>query len=110
MKLPGLQQAEISHHKLKNYLLDKNHVIGSPKAAFFIAHGFSPRNPDKLRKALLLHGAHNQVTEVKDMEYGIRYIIDGYLLAPDGQSLRVVAVWQIDKGKNFPRLLTAYPA
>lgn len=110
MKLPGLQLAQVSHHKLKNYLLDNNQPAGGPKANFFIANGFSPSNPGKLKQALLLHAKQRPVAGVKDFAYGMKYIIEGELLTPNGQSPKVVTVWQINQGQNVPRLVTAYPA
>lgn len=105
-----MQKASISRHKLKDYLLDKDHPLGGPKAAFFIANGFSPKNPEKLAKALLLHAERGQVSATTDTGYGIKYIIEGDLLAPNGQALKVVAVWLLDQEEGAPRLVTAYPA
>jgi len=49
------------------------------------------------------------MTKIKETGFGPRYEIEGRLVAPDGRRPRVCSVWQIDKGENAPRLITAYP-
>jgi len=46
---------------------------------------------------------------VKETSYGIRYEISASLQTPTGESRLVRTVWQIDKGVNFPRLITLIP-
>ena len=41
--------------------------------------------------------------------YGPRYHVDGAIERPDGRNPWVRTVWQIDLGRNYPRLITRRP-
>ena len=46
---------------------------------------------------------------VRETPYGVRYEVKAALLSPSGRQLPVKTVWQIDKGTDFPRLITLVP-
>ena len=50
--------------------------------------------------------------DVKEHEsrFGTKYEIEGPLKTPDERNPRIWTVWQIDKDRLAPRLITAYPS
>ncbi|MBI5670662.1 MAG: hypothetical protein HZC41_21935 [Chloroflexi bacterium] len=107
MKLPNLERALIEENKIVGYLLHDENSGG--KATFFAAFGFRRAHWDRLRDALLAHAAAHEVTRRSETPHGIKYIIEGVILTPDGRSPLVRAVWIVNSGSEFPRLVTAYP-
>lgn len=110
MNLPNVQQAQIKKEKVIDYLLSTNNLEGQSKAKFFSRFGFRIEQWQILADALRDHGANHEVVETDETDYGTKYIIDGLLETPDGRNPYVRTVWQIDKGSDYPRLVTAYPA
>jgi len=108
-KLPNVASAEIPKPKLADYLLSVSHRRGKSKAAFFTAHGFRHDSWHALADSLRQHATNNLVSAAEETAFGVRYIIDGPLPAPTGRSLQVRSVWFIDKGRQIPRFVTAYP-
>jgi hypothetical protein len=109
MGLPGAERAEIDEAKIVRYLLSPTHRAGRSKAAFFRKHGFTPESWQALAEALRYHAAAGAVTMAEKTPYGMRYVIDGPLAAPDGASLKVRSVWFISENKSVPRFATAHP-
>ncbi|MGE3311227.1 MAG: DUF6883 domain-containing protein [Limisphaerales bacterium] len=109
MTLPGIEIAVIEERKVIGYLLAADHPEGASKAAFFEAHGFQQGDWKALAEALRDHGHRHQVAEIASSPYGTKYLVDGPLRSPDGRTPMVRAVWIVDAGTEFPRLVTAYP-
>ena len=109
MTLPNAELACVSLQKLTGYLLSENHLVGRAKAAFFYKVGFTRERAEDLRFALLDLARRGTVTEVIETLYGIKYIVDGELLSPTGESIQIRTVWIVEKGEVRPRLVTAYP-
>jgi hypothetical protein len=109
MKLPNLDNAYVPPEKIRDYLLNESHEQGGSKASFFLHFGFSVAEWESLVKASLLHAHNNEVVKVEATHFGTRYVIEGTLSSPDGRNPRVRVVWFISRGKNAPRLVTAYP-
>ena len=109
MKLPNAEHAIIAREKLANYLLNSGHRYGESKARFFISFGFQMEDWETMAAAFREHAAHHEVAKVKQTPFGPRYEIDGEVVAPDGRTPRIRAVWQVDDGEVAPRLITAYP-
>lgn len=107
-KLPNAHLAFVDPAKLAAYLLDPNHEDGGPKSRLLEAVGFDLKRPDELEAALLAHGAAHEVTEIAT-PYGMKYHVDGELISPNGRSIRVRTVWQIDTGTSAPRFVTLRP-
>jgi hypothetical protein len=59
--------------------------------------------------ALRAHAIENEISETAETRHGVRYVVDGPLLAPDGTVLNVRSAWFIDAGGDIPRFITAYP-
>lgn len=107
--LPRAEDAIVEDSKVSGYLLNFDHDDGKHKAAFFVAFGFSPDQGEQLAEALRSHAIRNDVTKAVASPYGVRYVVEGPMSAPDGREPGVRSVWIIDEGEELPRLVTAYP-
>lgn len=108
--LPNAQQGIVDERKVTSYLLSDSHPAGRAKAAFFRRHGFRASSWEALRDALLTHGRTAEVIAKIETEFGMKYIVEGALIAPDGRTPWLRAVWFVAAGGLVPRLVTAYPA
>lgn len=110
MKLPNREYAFIPPEKLIGYLLSETHLDGKSKAKFFQGLGFDEKNLELLAQALLSIARNNEVTEITTSIHGTKYVIEGLLFTKYGYSPEVRTVWIIDRGEEWPRFVTAYPA
>ena len=78
-------------------------------AAFFSAFGFSANDWPEMTAALLQHACDNAVCATEETEFGVRYVIDGPMRAPDKTLLNVRSVWYVDAEGDAPRFVTAHP-
>lgn len=109
MILPNGANALVPREKITGYLLSETHRDGRHKAAFFRLFGFAVESWDVLAAALRRHAVENEVAGMEESPFGMRYIIEGPLRAPDGRSPNLRSVWFIGTGETIPRLATAYP-
>ncbi|MGE3787464.1 MAG: DUF6883 domain-containing protein [Nitrospirales bacterium] len=109
MNLPNGEHAVVESDKVMDYLLDVAHPDGFGKAAFFTAMGFKREAWETLAEALRQVARDSPVTKSMTSVYGQKYIVDGMVLTPKGQTVIVRTIWIVDKGDNRPRLVTAYP-
>jgi len=109
MKLPNSIWATVPEKKITHYLLNPAHPAGGSKAVFFLRFGFSVPQWKLLAQALLQHGIGNEVVEAAENRYGTRYVVDGFLTAPDGTCLNIRSAWFIEHGMEQPRFVTAHP-
>ncbi|GAB3221852.1 DUF6883 domain-containing protein [Spirosoma arcticum] len=109
MKLPNTDNADVPDRKLTSYLLDHAHPQNKGKAAFYEIVGFTKENPDHLRVALLSHVLANEVAKIIDTDFGIRYVVEGWMECPNGKQYSIRSVWFIANGEEVPKLVTAYP-
>jgi hypothetical protein len=109
-RLPNAERAVVPERKVVAYLLSEAHPDGRGKARFFAAFGFSTSRWQLLADALRLHAAENRVAETAETAFGVRYVVEGILHAPDGRTPTVRTVWFVDRDGEVPRLVTAYPA
>lgn len=107
--LPNAARAIVDRRKLVDYLLSEAHPDGRGKARFFTAHGFSAAGWEALAAALRDHAAAHPVVDRMATVFGVRYVVEGALVAPDGRSPGVRAVWFVPAGGQVPELVTAYP-
>ena len=93
---------------VSNYLLSATHPVGCFKAAFFRRLGYSAdgwgRLEADLRRQHLSRDAHADTPT----PHGQKYVIRATLIGPAGLA-RVVSVWVVRAGEDFPRFVTAYP-
>ena len=109
-RLPNYQRAVIVSKKLKNYLL---HPIKSKgKVEFFNSLGYKMQNFRRLKSDIQAGLKNNPAVpreKEKTNKYGHKAYSVNMVLGIDKKA-RVVTGWQIDKGDNRPRFITAMPA
>lgn len=109
MKLPNAHLATIPIDKILGYLLSATHPRGKAKAAFFRSLGFDQSTPASLAAQLTTHAVENDVLYETAAEFGVRYVVDGWIGSPSGHRARIRTVWFIDYGRETPRFVTAHP-
>jgi len=110
MRLPNAHLATVPEQKITRFLLNPAHPAGGSKASFFLRFGFSVADWRGLAEALGKHARENDLAvEGEQTQYGVRYVVDGPLKAPDGSLLNVRVAWYIDAGGIAPRFVTAHP-
>lgn len=108
-RLPNAERVVVTEAKVVRYLLSEAHPDGRGKARFFSGHGFTIAKWQELASALRRHAAENPVVDTVETPFGRRYVIEGFLHAPDGQTPGLRSVWFMDRDGGDPRLVTAYP-
>ena len=109
MKLPNVEDARVDRTKIVDYLLALEHQEGAAKAAFFLRLGFTATDWQTFADALISHARVCPVSKLSESRFGTKYQVDGPLHCPDGRSPAIRAVWIVDVGTDFPRLVTAHP-
>ena len=111
MKLRSAHLAIVERHKIVDYLLNSAHPDNGGKAQFFESLGFSVDAAESLLAALRAVAQTGEVVEHIESSHGEKYVVDGALSShTEGSRARMVrTVWIIDRGKEAPRLVTAYP-
>lgn len=104
-------KAKTPIEKFTKYSLDYDNKNAAGKAeAYEKGLGFTKENAIDLKKQI-----HNAVTQgtikpfdVSESEYGTKYKYRIPVTGPNGKTKNVIAVYQIDKGSDTPRLITNY--
>ncbi len=109
MRLANVHKAQIPEAKVVKYLLSSTHRAGKSKAAFFTSIGFVAERWEELAAALRRHAVENTVSQFEETAFGIRYVVDGLLMAPHARRVKIRSVWFVDKGTDRLRFITAYP-
>lgn len=109
MKLRGFDIVVVSEQKVSGYLLSPSHSAGRHKAVWLRAFGFVSTRWTELAAALRLHAAAHDVTAVDRSAFGIRYVLEGPLMTPDGRNPLARSVWFIEAGSDRPQFVTLYP-
>jgi hypothetical protein len=109
MRLPHGVNGLVERDKVVKYLMNARHPEGAGKARFFLSLGFRPEEWQALAEALLRVATEGHVVQVIESVHGSKYIVDGPLNAPNGQTVVVRTVWIGEPGQERPRLITAYP-
>jgi hypothetical protein len=109
MKLPHAARAIVPERKITHYLLNPAHPTGRSKARFFQHFGYMADKWQILAENLMRHARENEVVAMEPGRYGTRYVVDGFLTAPDGTCLKIRTAWFIDLGTDQPRFVTAHP-
>jgi hypothetical protein len=109
LKLLNAQLALVGREKIADYLLNAAHPDNGGKAQFFDSLGFRRDEWENLARAFRKLALAVEVTESLESDHGTKYILDGTLETPGGKSPTVRTVWIVDRGRNCPRLVTAYP-
>ncbi len=103
-----MENAIIARAKIADYLLNLDHDEGGGKPKFYLAFGFTRNEWLKLADALRTHAETYQVSWTEQTDFGMRYIIEGMVITPDGRNPDIRAIWFIDNEQDFPRLVSAY--
>jgi hypothetical protein len=93
--LPYVEHAVVPERKVIAYLLSEAHPDGRGKARFFSSYGFTNADWRTLATGLRLHAEKNQVAEMVQTPFGVRYIVKGPLHTPDGRTPDVCVVSSI---------------
>lgn len=108
MKLPNGNRADLGN-KIESYCLNFDHDKGKHKAVLFKAKlGITIDNADILKEALKQAAINENVTIIKENDYGTHYNMRFILKTNVGESLLLVG-WIIRKRENFPQLTNCYP-
>ena len=110
MMLPHCAQAIVPPLKLIGYLLSTSHPVECTKAAYFHAHGFTEANAALLAERLLVLACTEQVIATVATPFGLKYIIDGPVMTPAGNSLQLRTIWSVETDQSAPRFVTTYSA
>lgn len=109
MHVPNAEHAVVPERKLTEYLLSPTHRDGRSKAAFFMRFGFTAAAWQDLAAALRQHMFDHEVADVEPTAFGMAYVVEGPLHAPDGRTPYTRVVWFVETGDTVPRFVTAYP-
>lgn len=109
MKLPNREYAYIPPAKLLDYLLSETHSVGKSKSKYLRSSGFNEANAYLLKQGLMAIAQAEDIAEVINTPYGVKYVIDGSFPTPVGISIRMRTIWIVDKQQTRPRFVTAYP-
>jgi hypothetical protein len=108
LKLPNYDQAIVPESKITKYLLSPTHEDGKSKEEFFTSFGFSISEWEIMANFLCLHAALHEISEIKESDFGTKYIIDGEIETPDGRNPYIRTVWIIEDGESIPSFITAH--
>jgi hypothetical protein len=109
IRLPKAVHAVVGERKMTHYLLSEVHPRGREKAAFFLRRGFRATEWRVLASALVSHARIADIAAREVTAYGIKYIIEGPLRAPDGSQPTIRTIWSIAQEGDPPQFVTAYP-
>ena len=109
MRLPNPDKIIIPKEKLTDYLLSVTHPIGKSKAQFLGFLGFDESKADLIEKEIRGVAEMNDIIEEKSTNFGMKYIINGRINAPNGDIVEIKTVWILETGKERPRFVTLYP-
>ncbi len=109
LKLPNRERAEISHEKIRGYLLSSNHSTGQHKSSVYFSLGYTIENWERLSADLLALARSGDAERVAS-PFGEKFRIVGRIVGPKGRSAVLLTIWIRRHGDSIPRLVTAYPA
>lgn len=105
---PDALLALVSPFKLRGYLLSSSHPIGSHKAVFFRALGYTPEAPHLLEKDLITL-LREDCQPAEATRFGQKFVSTGILTGPNSRSGRVRAIWIRLHHEAALRFVTAFP-
>ena len=111
VSMPNHQNAVTPKEKFTSYSLDYDNPNAKGKAeAYEKTLGFNKSNADELIKQIDQAIKTESVSpiEVSSTEFGVKYKYRIPVKGVNGQIKNVIAVYQIDKGTDIPRMITNY--
>lgn len=109
MYLPNRRAANVSKEKVESYLLSLSHPMGKHKAVFFTNIGFEATKSEMLIRVLKKLAKETVVTKTVSNAFGTKYVLDGYIYAPNQHKYLLRTVWMIENQLENAYLITAYP-
>ena len=104
-----MEQAIVAPGKVTGYLLSATHPNGRHKARFFTSFGFAVDAWQQLEQALIQQACDHEVTKSEPSPFGMRYVIEGKIVSPDGRNPSIRSIWFIESNEAAPYFVTAYP-
>lgn len=110
-RVPGAEDAICADHKIRDYLLNPDHVKGAAKAEFFRRIGWERDRWEELRDLILaqLPYVHGRFSRMNEFNGAPMY--EAFILIPreTGKMVEIGTYWQVhpDHPTSF---ITAYPA
>ncbi len=111
--LPKAQDAEIDSRKFEQYSMNPTNSANQGKWMAFAAIGYDMENPQSRNAAAqdvinqLRQGLVNApATQSQSSIYGLRFQVRVRIQGPNGGEGTLVTTWQIDTGRDIPRLIT----
>ena len=108
MKL-NIQNLYIDPAKLKDYLLNPDHIDGRSKAKLLISLGFNVDYISKLHDSILLHAAENDFDQLVHTKFGEKYLVEGNMTTPNGKILEIRSVWIKERQEEIIKFVILYP-
>lgn len=106
-RLPNSLRAQTDANKIQGYALNSNHPVGKEKARVFNSVlGYHYENWNKLSDQIFNGVQTGTVSKVTETQYGTKYEVPLRITGEKKKSMVVNTVWQVDKGKESPRLIT----
>lgn len=106
--LPNHNKAFIDILKLKGYCLNSDHPVGKFKAkVFHSVLGFSDKDAEKLKSAILIELFEREATLSFTDKYGSRYVVDIKISNLQKEAI-VRTVWIIPMVDGYPKLITCF--
>ena len=109
--MPNYDRATIDDRKFLDYSLNKNHPIGKHKAAAYEQGlGLNLSNYYLLKQQIVekVNSGNAKLIKIEKTSYGVKYSYELPIVGPNGKTKSVIVVYQIDKDKTIPRLITNY--
>ncbi|MDZ4370401.1 MAG: hypothetical protein U1C74_03125 [Phenylobacterium sp.] len=107
--MPDPHMLRVEPSKIKDYLLNLDHVEGHGKAKFFRAVGFSEEAADEMVQALRSHAGDNKIAQVVQHPYGVKTVVECFIKTPMGKPYCIRSVWNDHLDGKPPKLVTAVP-
>lgn len=111
--LPRAQDAEIDSRKFEQYSMNPTNPTNQGKWMAFAAIGYDVENPQSRNAAAqdvinqLRQGLVNApATQGQSTIYGLRFQVRVRVQGPNAGEGTLVTTWQIDNGRDVPRLIT----
>jgi len=109
-RLPNAEQAQIDPRKLRDYVLNPQHVSGRFKAEFFAQMGYTIENWELLERDIRDQHLSQAVQSSKPSVYGRKFTITAQMRGPNGAIRQITTVWIFRLGNDFAELVTIEPA
>jgi hypothetical protein len=106
--IPGAERAIISPEKVVQYLLNPMHSEGCSKARWLLQAGFEQSRPEELIETIRRQHLVLDAQPGRPTPFGRKFEIHAPLVGPSG-TVSVTTIWIIEKGTDYPRLITLVP-